>query len=76
MSVGTSCQPSCASLRARSKIFPRTAWHAASTAGATLGTVDEPPDTGAGGNVLSPSSNRTRCTGTPSVSAATCDITV
>ncbi len=57
-------------------IFSRTAWQAATTAGATLGTVDDPPDPGAGGNVLSPSSNRTCSTGTPSVSAATCDITV
>src|SRR5205814_100376 len=54
----------------------RSCWHAAWTAGATLATVIDPPETGAGGSAVSPSSNRTLCTGRPSVSAATCVITV
>ena len=53
------CQASRWSFNARSNSLSRTAWQAASTAGPTLATVIEPPDTGACGKVLSPSSNWT-----------------
>ena len=54
----------------------RIASHAACTAGATLAADCDPPAPGAFGKRESPSSKRIRATGTPSASAATCDITV
>jgi hypothetical protein len=60
----------------RSSSFARSASHAARTAGPTLATVIDPPDTGACGRSLSPSSKRTRSRGKSSVSAAICVITV
>jgi hypothetical protein len=56
--------------------FRRSAWPAACTAGPTLATVVEPPDTGASGIVESPSSKRTCSTGRPIASAAIWVITV
>ena len=56
--------------------FCRNARHAASTAEATLAAVIDPPDRGASGISVSPRSNLTFSYGTPSVSAATCAITV
>jgi hypothetical protein len=50
--------------------------HAACTAQPTLAIVCDPPCEGAGGNALSPSSKRTRSSGSPSVSAATWVIAV
>ena len=40
------------------------------TAGPTLAAVVEPPETGAFGKLLSPSSDRTRVIGSPNSSAA------
>lgn len=49
----------------------RSMFPAMCTADPTLAIVIEPPCRGAGGKVLSPSTNRTRDIGTPSASAAT-----
>ena len=49
---------------------------AACTAGDTLATLCEPPDTGASGMRVSPRLKCTRSTGMPMASAATCVITV
>jgi len=49
---------------------------AARIAEPTLAALCEPPDTGAFGKSLSPSSKRTRCSGIFSASAASCAITV
>ena len=56
--------------------FSRAFSHAAFTAGATLATVVEPPETPAGGISVSPSSKSILSTGMPSASAATCVMTV
>ena len=56
--------------------FSRSCVAARATIGPTLAALCDPPETGAFGNFVSPSSNRTRFTGMPSASAAICVITV
>jgi hypothetical protein len=62
--------------RASPSSFARARTAADCTALPTLAMVIEPPWTGAFGKSVSPSSNRTRSTGRPSVSAATCVMAV
>jgi hypothetical protein len=54
----------------------RSMFAAVNTAEPTLAMVCEPECDGAGGNLLSPRANRTRLSGIPRASAATCVIEV
>ena len=70
------CQPSFGSPSARAKTCSRAAIAAACTAGPTLATVCDPPESGACGRCESPSATATRDGASPSSSAAICAITV
>ena len=70
------CSGECGSPIASATSCRRAAAQAASTAEPTLSIVIEPAEIGASGRLVSPSSKRTRATGSPSASAATWAITV